>query len=376
MHTAREIHQQPELWLKVWGLVFQQQKAIRDFLSPILEAPCPSILLSGAGTSAFIGEALQGPFQQAAGKPVRAVPTTNLVSHPRQFFEAGRPTLLASFARSGNSPESLAAIQMGATLCRDIRHLIITCNPDGRMVRDTEGLNRYVFLLPEANDQGLAMTSSFTSMLLAGLLLSRIDEVEALRGAVQTLSHYASRVLSQYGPKLEAVADIGFRRAVFLGSGPLLGIANEAHLKLQELTDGQVICKHDSFIGFRHGPKAVIDKHTLMVYHFSNDPYVFQYEKDLLKSVNEGVRGIYSIGIVENAREPLDVNLLIELSGEGQHIPEPFMALASVLPAQMLGFFKSMQLGLNPDNPSVSGAITRVVQGVTIYPMETAKLQG
>lgn len=375
MHTDKEIYHQPDLWLKTWNLAFQQRKEVFDFLSPILESPCPSILLSGAGTSAFIGEALQGPFQEKAGKPVRAVPTTNLVSHPQQFFDGNHPLLLVSFARSGNSPESLAAIQMGTALCKNIRHLIITCNPDGMIVRETKELDRYVFLLPEANDQGLAMTSSFTSMLLAGLLLSHIDEIESLQATVQALSAFGRNVLNRYAEPLQAVANLGFRRAVFLGSGPLLGIANESHLKLQELTDGQVICKHDSFIGFRHGPKAVIDEHTLMVYHFSNDPYVYQYEKDLLQAVNEGERGIYSIGIVENAREPLDVNLLIELSGDGQHIPEPFMAVASVLPAQMLGLFKSMQLGLNPDTPSASGAITRVVQGVTIYPLETARIQ-
>jgi tagatose-6-phosphate ketose/aldose isomerase len=175
--------------------------------------------------------------------------------------------------------------------------------------------------------------------------------------------------LDKYAAHLKKVADIDFKRVIFLGSGPLLGTALESHLKLLELTDGKVVCKHDSYLGFRHGPKAIVDDTTLLVYLLSNNPYVQQYEADLIAAVNAGKWGMYSIGISEILSENVVVNLPIVLSTESR-IEEEFLAVCSVLPAQILGFYKSIQLGLSPDNPSVNGKISRVVKGVKIYPYQ------
>jgi tagatose-6-phosphate ketose/aldose isomerase len=168
---------------------------------------------------------------------------------------------------------------------------------------------------------------------------------------------------------LKEVADMDFKRVIFLGSGPLLGTALESHLKLLELTDGKVVCKHDSYLGFRHGPKAIVDDTTLLVYLLSNNPYVQQYEADLIAAVNAGNWGMYSIGISEILSKNVVVDLPMVLSTES-HIDEEFLAVCSVLPAQILGFYKSIQLGLSPDNPSVNGKISRVVKGVKIYPYQ------
>ena len=212
------------------------------------------------------------------------------------------------------------------------------------------------------------MTGSFTAMLLTGLLISRLKEIALLESTVAQLAHYASNILDNYAEKLKAAASLNFQRAVFLGSGPLRPAANESDLKLQELTEGKVICKFDSFLGFRHGPKAVINADTLLVYLFSNNSYVHQYEEDLVKSISSGEKGLFSIGITETVKKNMGLDLMIELSTNGRTIEEEFLPVCSVLPAQILGFYKSLELGLTPDNPSESETITRVVKGVTIYP--------
>ena len=133
--------------------------------------------------------------------------------------------------------------------------------------------------MPEgANDKGLAMTGSFTSMLLAGLLLSDLDDLDKNKGYVEQLAKYGAILLEKYSEKIKEVAALDFNRVVFLGSGSLKGIARESHLKVQELSDGQVVCKYDSFLGVRHGPKAVIKNATIIVYLFSNNNYVNKYE--------------------------------------------------------------------------------------------------
>lgn len=375
-HTSKEIEQQPQLWIDTYNVVVRQEATIKHFMDKMKGRQNLQVILSGAGTSAYIGNILEGPFQKNTGISTRAIATTDLVSHPELYFQKERPTLLVSFARSGNSPESLAAINLGNILCHEIYHLKITCNKDGEMVRNVSKETSLVFLLPqEAHDQSLAMTSSFTSMLLAGLLISTIDSLEESRSQIEVLAEYGKNILKNYTHILEKVANLDFKRAVFLGSGPLLGSARESHLKLQELTDGKVICKHDSFLGFRHGPKVVIDSSTLMVYLFSNNPYVHQYESDLVKDINNGERGMFSIGIIESETElqgSLDISLHIILSTGKDKLKEELLSICHVLVAQILGFCKSLNLGLKPDAPSTTNAITRVVQGVHIYPFFTS----
>jgi tagatose-6-phosphate ketose/aldose isomerase len=368
--TAQEISSQPDLWRKTWQYVNSQQNELKRFLYDVFGRRDPVIVLTGAGSSAFIGLALQGPFQKNTNKQTRAISTTDLVTHPELFLQNERPTLLISFARSGDSPESIAAINLVNDWCKEVYHLIITCNEKGNLAQEQDKKNNHVFLLPPGtNDKGLAMTASFTSMLLSGILISRIHQLNVLSSQISRLVNYGENILNNYSEKLHQISRMDFKRVVFLGSGPLLGTARESHLKLQELTDGKIICKHDSYLGFRHGPKAVIDPSTLVVYLFSNKDYVLQYEKDLVSEICSQKLGMYSIGISEKLTEKnycLDLDII--QSRVGEPVDEEFLSVCHVLPAQILGYYKSLEFGLNPDNPSASGVISRVVQGVKIYP--------
>jgi len=368
-YTAKEIADQPELWLKTYSKIKEEKDHIQSFMSEVLDVENIQIVLTGAGTSAFIGEVLQIPFQEQTKRPSRALATTDLVTHFEKFIQPDRPLLLISFARSGNSPESMATVKIANQLCETVYHLTITCNASGSLATELEGDNVLKFLLPpETEDKSLAMTSSFTNMLLAGYLIAHISKLEALESSIEALADYGRFILDKYASKFQEISQMDFNRIVFLGSGPLLGVANESHLKVQELTDGKVVAKYDSFLGFRHGPKAVIDEKTLLVYLFSNNQYVHTYESDLVHDIVEGDYGKYTIGVMENGDDKMEMDLRIELPEKDHNLDENLLAVCLVLPAQMLGFFKSLQLGLSPDNPSVNGAISRVVQGVKIYP--------
>ena len=276
---------------------------------------------------------------------------------------------MISFARSGDSPESLAAIELADRCCKNMFHLIITCNPEGQVAKLTNLKNSYVLLMPkDANDQGLAMTGSFTTMLLAGILISDLKKFDKSKEYIDALSNYGKIILEKYHERIKAVAALDFNRVVFLGSGPLKGIARESQLKVQELTDGQVVCKYDSFLGLRHGPKAVIKDSTLVVYLLSSDDFVNKYEYDLVRSINAQKEKLYEIGIGETLKykDDISLNLSIEVSDTNQ-IPEEYFAICAVLPGQLLGFYKSLNLGLSPDSPSINKSINRVVQGVNIY---------
>jgi tagatose-6-phosphate ketose/aldose isomerase len=366
-YTANEIANQPSLWLKVYQLLCNENEYIQRFLLKAL-SEANKIILTGAGTSAFIGLSLQGNFNRKLGVHTAAVATTDLVSHPNDYFFSNETLLLVSFARSGNSPESSAAVSLADKLCRKCFHLIITCDAEGQLARTQSASPKFIIVLPpESNDKSLAMTGSYSGMLLAGFLIAGIREIDRFRKPVEILQQYGNRILSSYSARLKEVAALPFNRAVFLGSGPFFGTATESQLKLQELTDGNIICKNDSYLGLRHGPKAVVDENTLVVYIFSNNTYVQQYERDLVMSMNKGKKPGSTLGIFENRPEGLRFDLEILLSENGKQLEEELLTVCDVLPGQLLGFYKSIALGLKPDTPSMSGAISRVVEDVKIY---------
>ena len=373
-NTAKEIESQEKLWSETYSLVLEHKIEISNFLKDIFIQNNSNVILTGAGTSAFIGDVLESVFQTNTEVNCRAIPTTTLVTHPSQYFQKEKPTLLISFARSGNSPESIKAVELANEVCENIYHLVITCDANGELAKTISTENGYLLILPEeTNDQSLAMTSSFTSMLLSGILISRIDELEKLQPQVELLSSYAQNIFANYLPQLKVLAEKDFNRAVFLGSGLFEGIARESHLKLQELTNGKVICKHDSFLGFRHGPKAIIDNKTLVVYLFSNDSYVQKYEEDLAQSVHAEKNALYTLGIMENDLSNIETDGRIVLSDSTEILDEEFLTIVSTLPAQIIGFYKSLHYGLKPDSPSENGTISRVVRGVNLYQYDEKK---
>jgi tagatose-6-phosphate ketose/aldose isomerase len=368
VYTEKEIWGQPALWQKVYDKALIEKQAVFSLLKDATTNKNLDIILTGAGTSAFIGLSLIGSFKRNLKKHTMAVSTTDLVTHPLDYLSADVPVLLISFARSGNSPESVAAVQIADQLCQKVYHLIITCDAMGALANYATDSRKHIFILPaEANDKSLAMTGSYSGMLLAGLLFARIDEIEKLKVQVDILQKYALKLLGT-AETFRQIASMNFERAVFLGSGPLYGTATESHLKVQELTDGRVICKKDSFLGFRHGPKVVINKKTLVFLLFSNLPYVFEYEKDLLESLSTGQKPIYLAGIVESGSLNNKLDKLFVLSDTGTHLEEEFLPVCFILPAQMIGYYTSLYLGMDPDLPCTTGAISRVVKGVMIYP--------
>lgn len=367
--TAKEISGQPGLWETIYAKLVAEQNEIDSFLESTLKR-AKKIILTGAGTSAYIGYSVEGAMQRKTGITTVSIATTHLVSHPQDYFEPNTPTLMISFARSGNSPESVAAVRLADEYINECYHLVITCNEDGDLAKFAQKDKNYVFLLPpESNDKSLAMTGSYTGMLLSALLLSDFDHIRAMKGAIGVLVDYGRQILFE---QLETIMEIGrlpFKRAVFLGSGPQYGTAMESNLKLQELTDGSIICKNDSYLGFRHGPKAVVDEETLLVYYFSNNESVLRYEIDLVNGMEEGKKPLRQIGVATKQLQDLKIDDLMVLgtSGQSEGIEEQYLAVATILVGQMIGFFKSWNLGLCPDSPSTTGAISRIVKGVKIY---------
>jgi tagatose-6-phosphate ketose/aldose isomerase len=344
--TAREIAQQPTVWRALAEYLTAHRQRIDEFLTRMDRR----LVLTGAGTSAFAGQILAPGLTRTLRRRVDAVATTDLVSNPRDYLAEDVPTLLVSFARSGDSPESVAAVRLADELLSDCRHLVLTCNPDGELYRTMSG-SALTLLMPEGtNDRGFAMTSSVTSMMLAALtVLTGQDDIHRLADAAETAL-----------PALEKHILPEADRFVYLGSGPLTGLARESALKLLELTAGRVVSYFDSSLGFRHGPKSVLNDATVVVVYLSNDPYTRRYDLDIVRELRQALPAerVVAIGAGEDADWSFPT-----LSD----LPDATVAPVLLLAAQHIALAKSRALGLDPDNPFPAGGVHRVVKGVTIH---------
>jgi tagatose-6-phosphate ketose/aldose isomerase len=365
--TGREITQQPAMWRQVAADLASRRDAVRAFLGPLLSLDDLRIVLTGAGTSAFAGQILAPPLAGRLRRRVDAVATTDIVSNPAEVFAEDLPTLLVSFARSGDSPESVAATVLADRSLTSVHHLVITCNPDGELASVHGKADRSFVLLmpPETNDKGFAMTSSFTSMVLAAWLALAPDAQDP--EAVGRVADAGTALLRERADAVAEFAARGYQRIVYLGSGPLTGLARESALKVLELSAGAVVSYFDSSLGFRHGPKSVIDGRSLAIVYLSNNPYTRRYDEDIAVELREqmGEGNVIVVGAKPSTR-----------LGSAWTVPglddasDILVSLPFVLVAQLFALGTSLSLGLTPDTPSPSGQVNRVVKGVTVHPYE------
>lgn len=362
--TAAEIAQQPETLRQTADGLAADADALNAFLAPMLANPDLRIVLTGAGTSAFIGQSLAPLLSVAIDRCVEAVATTDIVAGPRICLRSNQPTLLVSFGRSGNSPESVAAVELADQLLDDAYHLVITCNAEGALARYAARSPRaHAILLPDAtHDRSFAMTSSFTAMLYAALIAlggGRHAEPDLVVDAV-------ARARDRHAPLARQLAAARFERAVYLGGGGFAGIAREGALKLLEMTNGQTAAMHDTPLGFRHGPKTFLNDRTIVVLFVSNDAHARAYDLDLLAElVREGT----AERILAVATRPIDgVAVADQVLIEGLEGADDLALLFPyAVVAQMIALHQAIALGKTPDNPNPAGIVNRVVQGVRIH---------
>lgn len=356
LYTAEEIAQQPTVWSALYASLRMEQAAIDAFLGACLSDPLQRVILTGAGSSAYVGEIIADELNAIWPAQVRAIATTSLLTHPELYLAPAAPTLLVSFARSGDSPESLAAVNLVRDLVPHARLLNITCNPDGTLARSSAGDPRALnLLMPQAScDRGFAMTSSFTCMLLAALsVLGKAADRERLLA----LAQLAQQALRDWAGPVAALAAVPVQRVVYLGSGPLEALAKESALKILELTSGRVAAMANTPLGFRHGPKSVLNGASLVVVFNSGKALARRYEEDLANELRRD----------QVAGRIVTVGPGAEIGIDAPDWPDAWLAPLWLLAAQQYALHQSALLELRPDNPFVTGTVNRVVQGVTIY---------
>jgi len=374
-HTPREIWQQPE----TWGMTFRRCEAFRSELSTALRKAgigrgslsSPTVHLVGAGTSDYTGRALAPLLRHRWGCDVWALPSTTLLTEFDEYHRAGREYLWISFSRSGESPEGVALLERALSRHREIHHLVITCNPQGPMAQlcARHPDRAFALVLDDAvNDRGLAMTSSFSNMLLAGQCVGHLDDLDEFGAVVSQLSETGRNFLPRASQAAAEVTTLGCTRACFVGSGALRAVADECSLKVVELSAGKVTTLPETPLGLRHGPMSSVDSNTVFVAFLSNESRRRGYELDLLREIDRKRLGRVRVAVTTGDGADLaglaDYPLSLECAAG---FPDFYRPVLDVMVGQLIGLFASMRCGLKPDQPSPSGTITRVVQPIKLY---------
>ena len=368
--TTREIYQQPDVWQEAFEAYQEKREEIAAFLQDIAaKHDYIKVILTGAGTSAYVGDTLVPYFKEVYDERkwnFNAIATTDIVANPQTYLKKEVPTVLVSFARSGNSPESVATVDLAKALVDELYQVTITCAAEGELALQAHGDDRNLLLLQPAasNDAGFAMTSSFTSMMLTALLVFDPTEFAVKAERFEVISSLARKVLDNVADVKELV-DLDFNRVIYLGAGPFFGLAHEAQLKILELTAGQVATMYESPVGFRHGPKSLINEDTVVLVFGTTTDYTRKYDLDLVREV-AGDQIARRVVLLSDRAFGLE-NVKEVALGCGGVLNDVYRVFPYIVYGQLFALLTSLKVGNRPDTPSPTGTVNRVVQGVIIH---------
>lgn len=367
--TAKEILQQPVLWKRLAELLKNQQAEINAFMEELPPLCQLRIILTGAGSSAFIGESLQAMLLRTIGLRTETIATTDIVSAPESYL-ADVPTLLVSFSRSGESAESMEALKLAAKHIKKLYNLVAVCKKSStleKLAKDTSAT--LVLDMPEgSSDLGFAMTSSVSCMILGTYSVLSALNADDFGIYIRLIADSAEKEFKPMDELAQKIAAFQYDRIVYLGSGGLKGLAHEGAIKSLELTNGKVNASYETPMGFRHGPKAVLNNTTLTVHFVSPIQKTQLYDLDLLNEVVLQKRANRQAALVPvGCGTPDMVDYVFSYELMGQKYVELTAYLKGLLFLQLLSLEKSMLSGTPTDNPNPSGEVNRIVQGVIIH---------
>jgi tagatose-6-phosphate ketose/aldose isomerase len=365
VHTLREIRQQPATLLDTCERTLARANNLRRCLEGV-----QSIVLTGSGSSEYAGACVTVPLEQGLGIVTQSIASGSLLTHGASALPPLRPALLVSLARSGDSPESVAAIKLMLNNAGETRHLAITCNAAGQLATCFQGEPRVAALTlnERTNDRSLVMTSSFTSLALAARGLALLTAPDRFRALSRALSSIVQSLLDGYFDVLASAADLQFERALFLGTGSNAAAAREASLKMLEMTAGRVATLAETFLGLRHGPMSFINEGTIVVCFLASEARARAYEIDLIRELNR--KQLSAIKVIAGEEIPPGLlgarDIAVECPGLSS-LGREDACIVHVVIGQLLAFFRCLKEGLRPDSPSESGVISRVVESFPLH---------
>jgi glucosamine--fructose-6-phosphate aminotransferase (isomerizing) len=340
--TYREILNQP----RAWEQTLVDAGRAWDRIGPRLPfAEGSRALFVGAGTSLYLAQAASQRFQELTGVPSAAVPPSEVFLSPASTIPRGGPLAAFVISRSGATSEALHAARHLREHVDEATVVALTCEQGTRL----EEIADHAIVLPAAAERAIAMTQSFTSMLLAlELVAARVAARSDLEPALARMPGLAAQSLpaaEQFGERLGR--ELALERFVYLGLGPNQGLAQEGTLKLKELT--QTPCEAYNPLEFRHGPISIVRPGTAVVVLGGERERA--YLGDLTREVKAHGASVATVSPFSSDGSDLTMAL------PAGDVPDVLLGPLYLPPLQLAAYYRALALGLDPDRPRIISKI-------------------
>lgn len=332
-----EITQQRDAWQQAVDHVL----SARDELQRFFAAQQPDeIIFLACGSPYYLGQSAAMHWQRQLGVPARAVMGSEMFMYPETYLPiTGKRPLVVVVSRSGSTSEVQWALDKYEKLYPG-RALLVGCTPDSPL---SQRIAQQI-MLPAANEQTIAQTRSFAAMYLATQLIASV--VSDQQPVIDALSAAPRQVDGFIAAWEETIAGLMTNEALhnffYLGSGPLFGIAQEATLKITEMSITEAFAY--PFLESRHGPRSLIDDSTMVVGLFGQSSA--RYEKPVLDELRQEstphtlALAPASLGKIPGAAHTLAVET---------DWPDSIQGLAYLPLVQLLAYYRAITKGVNPD---------------------------
>ncbi len=304
-------------------------------------------VFTGCGTSFYLAQTASNLFEMLTGIPTKAVPSSEILIYPKLVLNPVTQYLLVPISRSGTSTEVVKAAQKVKKEF-SIPILAVSCDANSQLIKNSD----FNLTFPFEKEQSVVMTGSFTTMLLSIIhLASLLVDDEELVNKLKNLADESHRIMKKFESRIMEIAnDNNLNHFVFLGQGPFLGLANEAALKIQEMSISLSQSYHT--LEFRHGPKSTASDNTLITILLSESGKAYEaHLADDMKTL--GTKTFILQG--ENYSNLCDKShYLINVPANYGDIFNSFMYLPLL---QLLGYYKALSKNINPDNPKNLSAV-------------------
>ncbi|MFD0868390.1 SIS domain-containing protein [Paenibacillus residui] len=334
--TYPEISSQSEAIQAALQIVEQNQGWIDRYLK---NNQCDEVIFIGSGSSYYQAQTMASTYRKWLGKDASAWPSSEIFLFRDQAAAAGRKYLLVGVSRSGESTEVILALES----VKDLANWTtcgITCYADSKMAQMTECL-----VSERGQEKSTVMTKSFSSMtfMMQAAIASASGKAE-LWDDIRKVAEMDEQVVKAADPVAKELASNKFNKYIYLGMGAYFGLAQEACLKIKEMS--YVWTESFGTLEFRHGPKSVVDKDTFVCVMVSEQARSYELK------VAEEMKAYGAHVMLITARKGDDTafaDTVFEVGGAD--LSDEARSVLNLPVLQYLGLYTAIELGVDPDSP-------------------------
>lgn len=334
--TYPEIGQQGEAIAAAWEQLAKQQDWVKKYIG---NTEYEEVIFIGSGSSYYQAQTMATTFRLWLGRPASAFPSSEIFLFRDQSSAKGGKKLLVGVSRSGESTEVILAIDSVKGL-ENWDTCGITCYEDSGMAKQTECL-----VSPFGKEKSTVMTKSFVSMTF-------MMQAAIAAAADGSYSNEMKSVMEQAGAKLKEADDFAqqllhnnhFTKTIYLGMGSYFGIAQEACLKIKEMS--YIWTESYGTLEFRHGPKSIIEPGSLVILLLSETARSYEVK------VAEEMKAYGAHVLILTSRVDEDTafaDSVFEIGGAD--VSDEARAVMYLPLLQYLGFWTAVNKGVDPDEP-------------------------